>query len=128
MAHKQNYTARMELNRQHRLAAGLLSDRFPEVSGIVIHMTYYQKGINPVLMERTVNIFPTCFAYFNMECMVKDCEGGGFDLSPVIADMVKTHKKVGKGKLVCCGMIDALASDHASIAYEIGIRYNKRSQ
>jgi hypothetical protein len=115
MAHKQNYLERMELNKQLRLASGLVSERFPDVSGIVIHMTYYHKGVNPVLMVRTVNFFPSGYAYFNMDCMIKDCVDGGFDLTSVVTDMIKHHKKLGKGKLVCNGKNDALASDHASI-------------
>jgi hypothetical protein len=124
MAHKQNYVERMELNKQLRLSSGLVSERFPDVSGIVIHMTYYHKGVNPVLMVRTVNFFPSGYAYFNMDCMIKDCVDGGFDLTSVVTDMIKHHKKLGKGKLVCKGKNDALASDHASIAYEIRIQYN----
>lgn len=128
MSHKQNYAAKTEQNRLNRLATGLLSDRFPNVSTIVIQMTYYQKGANPVLMLRTVNIVPANFAYFNMECVIKDCTGGGFDLSPVIAGMIKTRKKAGKGKLVCRGKIDSKASDHSNIDYDITILYNKNSR
>ncbi len=129
MAHKQNYVERMELNKQHRIASGLVSERFPRVSGIVIQMTYYHKAANPILMVRTVNVIPTGYAYFNMDCMVKDCVDGGFDLTSVIINMVKHHKKLGKGKLVCKGngKDNTLASDHASIAYEIKIKYNGRS-
>jgi hypothetical protein len=126
MAHKQNYVERMELNKQLKITSGLVSERFPEVSGMVIQMTYYHKAVNPVLMVRTVNVIPTGYAYFNMDCMIRDCVDGGFDLTSVIADMVKRHKKLEKGKLVCNGngRDHALASDHASIAYEIKIRYN----
>lgn len=124
MAHRQNYIERMELNKQLRLASGLVSERFPDVSGIVIHMTYFHKGVNPVLMVRTVNFFPSGYAYFNMDCMIRDCVDGGFDLTSVITGMIKHRKKLGKGKLVCKGKNDALASDHASIAYEIRIKYN----
>jgi len=126
MAHKQNYVERMELNKQQKIISGLVSERFPEVSGIVIRMTYYHKAVNPVLMVRTVNIIPTSYAYFNMDCMIKDCVDGGFDLTSVITDMVKHHKKLEKGKLVCSGngKDHALASDHASITYEIKIQYN----
>jgi hypothetical protein len=126
MAHKQNYVERMEINKQQRIISGLVSERFPEVSGIVIHMTYYHKAANPILMVRTVNVIPTGYAYFNMDCMVKDCVDGGFDLTSVIAHMVKQHKKLEKGKLVCngSGKDHALASDHASITYEIKIKYN----
>ena len=126
MAHKQNYVERMELNKQQKIISGLVSERFPEVSSIVIRMTYYHKAVNPVLMVRTVNVIPTSYAYFNMDCLMKDCVDGGFDLTSVITDMVKHHKKLEKGKLVCSGngKDHALASDHASITYEIKIQYN----
>ena len=125
MAHRQNYIEMAELNKQRRVAAGLVSERFPKVSSIVIHMTYYQKGANPVLMVRIVNVIPTNYAYFNMECMIKGCSNGGFDLTSVIKNMIKNHKKSGKGKLVCNGKSETLAHDHASISYEISIQYNK---
>ncbi len=127
MAHKQNYLAKMELNKKNKLSAGLISDRFPQVSGMVIYMTYYQRVSDQVLMERTINVVPNDYAYFNMECMIKDCENGGFDLGPVIVDMIKHHKKSGKGKLVCNGKTDILPSGHASVSYAINIRYQKVS-
>lgn len=126
MSNKQDYMARMELNRQNKLATGLLSERFPQISSVVIQMTYYQRGINPILMLRTVNIFPNNSAYFNMECAIKDCIGGGFDLTSVIADMIKGRKKSGKGKFVCSGKIEEQFIDHASIDYEVTIQYNKK--
>jgi hypothetical protein len=128
MVHKQNYSARRELNRQNRLATGTLSERFPNVSEIVIHMTYYQKAVNQLLMLRTVHVLPVDSAYFNMECVIKGCVEGGFDLTSVISSMVKARKKVGKGTLVCCGKTDTLAPDHASICYEIEIQYHKKSR
>lgn len=115
----------MELSKKNRLAASLVSDRFPKVSGMVIHMTYYQRVSELVLMERTVNVSPGDHAYFNMECMTKDCINGGFDLEQVISDMIRHHKKSGKGKLVCNGENDILSSGHASISYAISIQYNK---
>ena len=99
MTNRNNYAAKMALKRQSRSAAGLVSERFPQVLDIVIHMTYYQKGPNPVLMLRTVNIFPASYAYFKMDCVIKGCDGGGFDLTSVVDDMVKTHKRVKKGLL-----------------------------
>lgn len=128
MANKQQHSAKAELNRQNKLAAGLVSERFPKVSSIVVNMTYYQKGINPVLMVRTVNLLPTNYAYFNMECMIRDCVGGGFDLTPVITRMVKDLKKSAKGKLDCKGKNEGLAADHASIEYEITVKYNGKNR
>ncbi len=120
----QIYTKRRELKKKKRLAAGLVSECYPEVSGIVIHMTYYRKALNPVLMRRTVNFFPTSYAYFRMECMIRGCVNGGFELTSVIADLIKNHQKSGKGQMACSGENDILASDHASISYEISIHYN----
>ncbi len=122
---RQQYTEKMELNRKNRLAAGLISERFPGVSGIVIHLTYYQKITNPVLMLRTVHMLPADSAYFNMECMIKGCDNGGFDLSSIIAGLIKNRKKSGKGTLACSGKTETLATDHASVSYEISIQYNR---
>jgi hypothetical protein len=123
--HRHDYALKMELKKQVNIAAGLVSDRFPAVSGIVIHMTYYRKAAIPVLMERTINIYPASYAYFKMDCMIKSCDGGGFDLTSIVANMVKTHTKVRKGALVCHGNVDAIPSEHASITYETVIQYKR---
>lgn len=95
---------------------------------MVIHMTYSQKVSNPILMERTVNVCPNSYAYFNMECMTKSCVNGGFDLTSVIADMVKKHTKSAKGEIDCKGEVGAAAPGHAFVSYAISIRYKKKSK
>jgi hypothetical protein len=125
MAHKQNYLEKTEKNKQLKLEAGLISERFPEVTDIVVQMTYYQNAANPVLMSRTINFWPSHHAYFNMDCMKKDCIDGGFDLTSVIVDMIKHRKKSSKGKLKCNGSVSPPISEHASISYEITIAYTK---
>lgn len=124
MAHKQNYLEKMELNKQHRLESGLVSECFPGVSNIIIEMTYYLKGFQQASMVRTVNFWPSRHAYFNMECMIKDCDDGGFDLTSVIAMMVKKHEEKGTGELSCKGKINSRPSQHARIEYTITIQYN----
>jgi len=128
MAQRQDYIKKMELKKQARLKAGLLSKKYPNVSGIVIQMTYYHNSENPLLMERTVNVFPSSYAYFLMECMTKTCEEGGYNLSRIIATHIKQKKKVARGKMVCKGKIDKVAKDHANISYEINIKYGRRAK
>jgi hypothetical protein len=113
---------------EEKIASGLVSERFPQVAGMVIKMTYYQEMANPVLMVRTVNVFPSTHAFFHMKCAIKECENGGFDLAPVIASMVRGRKKSAKGEMFCKGKGDKLKSKHASISYEIKIRYRSRSK
>lgn len=123
MSHRQDYLKKAELKKKAKLDAGLVSERFPKVSGITIHMTYLHNADNPILMERTVNVFPTSHAYFNMECMVKGCDKGGFDLNPVISKQIKSSKKVIKGEMDCKGKSTEITSNHAKISYEIKINY-----
>ncbi|TAN45943.1 MAG: hypothetical protein EPN22_00935 [Nitrospirae bacterium] len=125
MTNNKNYALRMELKKQNIAVAGLVSERFPTVSKMVIKMTYYQKRANPVLMTRTLNVLPTSYAYFKMDCMIKECAGGGFDLTPVISNMVKSRMKVKKSSISCHGNIDSHPSEHASIEYETLIHYKK---
>ena len=125
MASKQSYTDRAETLKQQKLLTGIISDRFPKVSGIVIQMTYFQEGINPVLMIRTVNVFPKDSADFKMCCMIKGCLNGGFNLTKPITDLIKKRKSSGKGQLSCRGKVENHASCKASISYEVKIKYNK---
>lgn len=125
MAHKQNYTERMKFNKNRRIESGLVSEHFPEVSDIAVNMTYFHRVEKQILMIRKVNFWPSSYAYFNMDCMIKGCVDGGFDLTSVIADMIKKHRKSEKGKLICNGKGEAISSDHASIVYEITIQYKK---
>lgn len=128
MIHTKNYLARKELEREKRFNAGLVSDRFPEVAGIVIYMTYYLEVSSQILMDRTVYFYPTSYACFNMNCMTKGCVNGGFNLTPVVTNLIKNHKKLGKGKMVCNGKNDKLSPSHTSVSYEISIQYNKPSK
>jgi len=126
MANKQDYMKKMELKKKRKLEAGIVSDHFPNVSNIIIHMTYFHEAENPVLMERTINVFPTSTADFVMECMVRGCDNGGFDLTPVITKLIKQHKKLAKGDMVCKGKTDTQSSGHANISYKISISYKKQ--
>ena len=108
---------------QQRIDAGSVAERFPEVAGIVVSMTYNQKGIKSLL--RTLNFSPASYAFFRVECLSKECVDGGFDLTQVITGMVKSRAEAANGALGCKGN-DSFA-DHADIVYEIAIRYTGSS-
>jgi hypothetical protein len=128
MIQRQDHLKKMELKKQKRIEAGLVSERFPTVDGMTIKMTYYHKAENPLLMQRTVNVFPSSYAYFNMECMIKGCEEGGFDLTSAIKKHVKQKKKSFKGKMVCKGTNGDKPPNHASIEYAISIKYSRKKR
>ena len=125
---KQSYVEKMEIKKNAMLAAGLVSERYPEVSSIVLNMTYFQRTSDPVLMKRTVTFVCNNYASFHMDCMQEECTNGGFNLAPVVSELVKRRKKTVKGKLVCSGKNKVLGPGHASIAYEVNIQYKKRAR
>lgn len=127
MTPKQDYIKKMELRKQRKIEAGVVSERFPKISNIIIHMTYFHDAENAILMERTVNVFPTSTADFNMECMIRGCDNGGFNLNPVISNLIKQNKKLAKGNMKCKGKLENHSANHANISYEINIKYNKHS-
>jgi len=120
MTNHEKNVAKME-KKQRILETGLISEHFPKVSSIVINMTNYHKGINPVPIVRTCNFWPNSHAYFNIECLSKNCVDGGFDLDQVITMMIENHQNSGKGELVCDG--SSLPSDHSHINFKVTIQY-----
>jgi hypothetical protein len=126
MRSKQSYKQKLEMERTALLAMGLVSERHSGVAGIQLHMTYYQRGLDPVLMERTLSFLPASYASFHMRCMHDGCMDGGYNMAPVIARLAKSRKKSVKGKIFCHGTNTTLG--HASIAYEVNIQYNKQSK
>lgn len=126
MRYKQNYKEKQEIERAALAAVGLISERFAGVASIEFQMTYYRRGIDSVLMKRTLSFSPTDYASFHMKCMHEGCTDGGFDLAPVVAGLVKTSKKSAKGKIFCHGTNDTLG--HSSIAYEVSIQYSKQTK
>ena len=126
MRYKQNYKEKQEIERAALAAVGLISERFSGVASIEFQMTYYRRGIDSVLMKRTLSFSPADYASFHMKCMHEGCTDGGFDLAPVVAGLIKTSKKSAKGKIFCHGTNDTLG--HSSIAYEVSIQYCKQSK
>ena len=119
---KPTYREKLDRERAARTASGLVSERYSGISNIEFYMTYYRRGVNQVLMTRTLNFSPSDYAAFHMKCMHDGCMNGGYDLAPVVAAMVKGRKESTSGKIFCHGTNDTLG--HASIAYKVSIRYS----
>ena len=119
---KPTYKEKRDLERAALITAGLVSERYSRISNIEFRMTYYRRGLNQVLMTRTLCFTPSDYAGFHLKCMHDGCTDGGYDLAPVVAAMVKTRKKTASGKIFCHGTNDSLG--HASMAYEVNIQYS----
>jgi hypothetical protein len=121
MTNREKNVVKME-KMQQRIESGLVSEHFPGVSSIVIHVTNSYKGIIPETILRTFNFWPNSYAYFDIECLSEDCRDGGFDLSRVITMMIRNHKDAEEGELMCDS--SNLSSDHSCIYYKVSILYD----
>ena len=126
MLHKQSYRQKLEEERAALAANGLVSERYSGISSIQVHMTYYHRSVDPVLMERTLSYLPGHYASFTMKCEQDGCTDGGYDLAPVIAGMAKSRKKSVKGRIFCHGTNDTIG--HGSIAYEVNIEFARQGR
>ncbi len=109
---------RQEMEQQRR-EAGSIATLFPEVAGITLHMTYNQRGAKSIL--RNFQFTPDSYAFFRINCLRKDCVGGGFDLTQVITSMVCNRKAAAQGTLMCEGTDSS--TNHSDIVYDIVIQY-----
>ena len=124
MRYRQSYKEKQELERAALVATGLVSERYSDLSNIEFRMIYYRIGLDAILMKRTLSFSPNDYAGFYFKCMEAECMDGGFDLTPIVAGLAKSHKKSVKGKLFCRGTKHNIG--HASIAYEVNIKYHKQ--
>ena len=124
MRYRQSYKEKLALEKAAQVAAGLVSERYSGVSSIDFHMTYFQRSLSPILMERTLSFLPANYCSFHLKCVHDGCTDGGYDLAPVVARLAKSRKKSTTGRIFCHGTNDTFG--HASIAYEVNIQYNKQ--
>jgi len=93
MNHRQSYREKQELERTALVALGLVSERYVDILKIEFYMTYFRRGLDAVLMKRTLSFSSADYAGFHMKCMEDGCTGGGFDLAPMVAGLAKSHRR-----------------------------------
>jgi hypothetical protein len=121
MTNREKNVVKME-RMQQRIESGMVSEHFPGVSSIVIHVTNSYKGIIPETLLRTFNFWPNSYAHFDIECLSEECRDGGFDLNRIITVMIRNHKEAEEGELMCNS--SNLSSDHSCIYYKVSILYD----
>jgi len=123
MTYRERCDAKLERTREMQ-DAGLISERFPEVSGIVVNMEHNRTGISDIHLSRTLNFFSDSHAYFRVECLNRDCRDctDGFHLDQVVAAMIRNHASSKEGELNCEG--NGVTSRQVHINYKVSIQYN----
>jgi hypothetical protein len=124
MTYREKCGAKLEI-MQERQDAGLISQRFPDVSSIVVDMEHKRNGISAIHLLRTLNFSSDSHAYFRVECLNRDCKDctDGFHLDQVVAAMIRSHTPSKEGELKCDG--NGITSRQVNITYKVTIQYNE---
>ena len=92
-----------ELRQRAYLAAPLLAEQFPAVRELAVRM----KFSDPEAKQRPqpyARVFaPDMHAFFQIQCPLRDCTGGGFDLTGAVPGALKRVHPVTRGSLTCEG-------------------------
>jgi len=115
---------------KNKVAVPPLSDEFPNLESMTIRMVYYQKGDNPVLMTRTLHVYPESDpAFMFIPCLIHDCEGGSFELAPIVYELLRKGEGSVSGQLSCVGSANRdIPPDHAGIEYAIEAVYRSATK
>lgn len=109
-----------EARKQQAAAAGLMSDRFPGVSSIVVTMNY-GRGTHAAVL-RTLNFYPGSQAFFRISCLSDGCDEGALDLTHSINRMIRGRETSAKGELSCNNRDAAIV--HPKVEYQVAITYS----
>ena len=109
-----------EERKRQTLAAGLIADRFPDVSSIVVTMDYSRGAFSAV--HRTMNFYPGSPAFFKISSLGEGADEGGLDLTRFIQKMIGNRAKSAKGAF--SGDRNDPALVHPIVDYEVAITYS----
>lgn len=123
---RQNFAAKKMEKDEKMKEAGLLSERFPNVSDIVIRMNYNRDSSSSFSLARTLNYYPYSYAYFKIDCIIKNCEFGNIDFTSLIGKMVKNKKKSEKGSETFEINGDVFIFGDMKVSYTVNINYNNK--
>jgi hypothetical protein len=105
MAHRSYLVDAQERERRQRLymAAPVLRAKFPKVGELVIELSFSDPDgkVNPSPHKRRYS--PDMQAYFEIECPLRDCQNGGYDLGADISRALSGRGGETSGKASCSG-------------------------
>jgi hypothetical protein len=106
--HKKSAREEFRQQESQRISeSGSLSARFPKLKSLKAELTYHPPGGvgQSAQIKYAVNL-DHAKAVFRFDCLNKECVGGGFDLSDLLAGAVAERRKALNGEMHCQGWRD----------------------
>ncbi len=100
------YERQKQIRNQEYWQSHPLREKYPEVTGLVIKMSFkdYDERSNP--KPRQVEFSQESKAFFKIDCPYRECVSGGFDFSSAIDELVTSHLDKLDGTITCQGWQD----------------------
>jgi hypothetical protein len=88
-------------------AHATVSELYPELSRITLFVAFEEADAESEPNYQQIIFTTETEAIFRFDCSRDACVGGGFDLAPVVDDMVKNRESRVHGRLACEGTLGA---------------------
>jgi len=126
-----SFRRQQETWRRAYAEACSLRERFPTVEQLVVDMAFTDLKQMGSYSGRMHSFTGSAKAFFAIACPRTLCLGGGFDLYPLILDLLGTGGTTSTGTLECRGWLDSARPAHAQCLLQIHcqfeVRYNARA-
>ena len=105
MPRKQDKPWRRERRDRERVAARI-RNRFPQVREITLDLTFTDHDQQVAPSQATPRYSGDDPAFFEIDCPMRECVSGGFDLTEAVTAMLSNRQAVASGTVVCQGWQD----------------------
>jgi hypothetical protein len=105
MAQKPHFVDLREREQRQRtyLAAPTVAKQFPALEELAVNMSFFdpEGKVHPSPSRRL--FAPSMQAFFEFQCPMHDCSGGGFNMRDLVPRALTGKKPVTSGQLQCAG-------------------------
>ncbi len=92
-----------EQRQRTYMAVARMRERFPRVEELSIELRFKEPSGKPYQSPHKRIFVPEMQAYFEFQCPMPHCTGGGFDLSADIPKLVTSGKALSRDTRLCQG-------------------------
>ena len=94
----------IDQNEKHQ-THGTISESYPDIGRIVLFVAFEEADSESEPNYQQIIFTADSEAIFRLDCSRDDCEGGGFDFTPLVDAMVRDGESRIHGTISCEGVL-----------------------
>ncbi|HEY6837646.1 MAG TPA: hypothetical protein VI389_02770 [Geobacteraceae bacterium] len=92
-------------NNTNAPAHATIGELYPDVRRLLLFIAFQEADAESEPNYQQIIFTPETEALFRFDCSRDQCMGGGFDLTPIVADLMKNKEVRVQGQLSCEGAL-----------------------